>query len=224
MLKIETKNKLLTKEFLTTTTVILFCLGLFIYFPTRNSIQEITKNIFFLLLIPLLYIKFILKEDVNEWGLNIQNKKEGFVWAILMLILSLVIAYIFIRYTSFAVHYPLSSLIINNFWGFLIYILVFLNLSLFLQEYFFHGFILTNFARKLSYKSILVQAGLYLIIILLMPGNFHQLLWQSIPFIIVIFTGGVTAYKSKSIIYSYFSGLLFFLIVTSYLVYLIKIS
>ncbi len=224
MLKIKTKNKLLAKDFLITTIVILFCLGLFIYFPTRNSIQGLTKNIFFLFFVPLLYIKFILKENVNEWGLNMQNKKEGFAWAILMLILSLAIVYIFIHYTSFAIHYPLSSLIINSFWGFLVYILVFLNLSLFLQEYFFHGFVLTNFARKLSYKSILVQAGLYLAMILLISGNFSQLLWQLIPFIITIFTGGVTAYKSKSMVYSYFTGLLFFLIMTSYLIYLIKIT
>ncbi len=224
MLKFRTNNKLLSKDFLVTIIVILLCLILFIYFPVYNSIQELTKVFFFFLLVPILYIKFILKENINEWGLNLQNKKKGFTWAILMLMLSLIIAYVFIRYTSFITHYPLSSLIINNFWGFLVYILIFINLILFLQEYFFRGFVLFTFYQKLGYWSILIQVGLYLIMILLIPGNFQQLLWQSIPFIILAFTGGVTAYKSKSMIYSYFSGLLFFLIITSYLIYLIKIT
>ncbi len=224
MTNIKIKNKVLTKDFLITITVILSCLGLFIYFPTFNNIQELTKDVFFFLFIPLLYIKFILKKNINAWGLNMQNKKEGFIWAVLMLLLSLIMVYIFIRFTSFTTHYSLSSLIINSFWSFLIYILIFINLILFLQEYFFRGFVLFAFYQKIGYWSILIQVGLYLIMLLLVPGNFQQTFWQALPFVILTFTGGVTAYKSKSMVYSYLSGLLFFLILTSYLIYLIKIT
>lgn len=224
MTNIKIKNKVLTKDFLITIAVILSCLGLFIYFPTLNNIQELTKEVFFFLFIPLLYIKFILKKNISAWGLNMQNKKEGFVWAVLMLLLSLVIVYIFIRFTSFTTYYPLSSLVINSFWIFLVYILIFINLILFLQEYFFRGFVLFTFYQKIGYWSILIQVGLYLIVLLLAPGNFQQTFWQVLPFTILAFTNGVTAYKSKSMVYSYFSGLLFFLILTSYLIYLIKIT
>ena len=212
------------KEFLTNLIVIAVCFWLFIFFPNSNVFQKLTSFLFFLFVIPTLYIKLILKKRVADFGLNIQHKKEGFIWGTLMLIVSLVLAYLLIHFTPFLSNYPIPALFVHYFWIFFLSLLTITSLLLFFQEYFFRGFVLFTFSKKTSFWSILIQATLYLSIVLFLQGNIKQNLWNLAPMIILSFTGGVTAYKSRSMVYSYASGLLFLIIFNSYLIHLIKIK
>ncbi len=222
MLGEKNKKNFEPKELIITGMIIFICLILSITFPAKGNFQDIIKSLIFLLILPMLYIKLVLKKSAGDFGLNIQNKKTGIIWGGLMLLVSLLAIYAVINYTDFTENYALSSLVVNNFWFFLFHMLIIVNFFLFLQEYFFRGFVLFSFAPIASFWTIFIQAGIYFITILIAKGGFQPEIWTLVPFIIISITGGVTAYKSKSMIYSYLSGLLFLILLNSYLIYAIK--
>jgi membrane protease YdiL (CAAX protease family) len=212
------------KEFLMTCFFIAVCLILSAAFPSSGIFQNLTKGVFFLAIFPILYIKLILKKNLGDFGLNIQNRKTGLIWGSAMLLVSFAIAFIMLRWTAFPKNYKLSGAIVENYWIFLFNILIYSNLLLFTQEYFFRGFILSVFREKFFWLSAVIQFALYFIILLMSQRGSLASLWQLSPIIILSATSSVTAYKSRSMIYSYLSGLLFLFIFHSYLIYLIKIK
>lgn len=224
MLNLEKKYLSRHKEFLVTFAVVIICLVLSALFPSENNIQHLIKQIFFLFVIPVLYIKFVLKKSISDFGLNLQNKKTGIFWGTLMLIISLLIAFLFIKFTPFGKQYSILPQVVNNFWLFLIYMLIFVNFLLFLQEYFFKGFLLFSLEKNMAWKAIVIQVIIYLLSIMITKKGINQEMWQSIPLLIQSVTGGIIAYKSRSMIYSYISGLLFLILLNSYIIHTIKIQ
>jgi hypothetical protein len=201
--------------------IILACLFLSISFPAKAGFQQITKNLSFLVIIPVLYIKLVLKEDLKNYGLNFskkENKKRGIFWAMFMLFVSFLVAYLLINYTDFKKGYILAAYITGNFGIFIAYELILVNLLLFIQNFFFQGFVLFTYLKKLDYWSILIQFCLYSLFIFVL-GNFS---WQLAPFIILSLTGGWVTYKSRSFLYSYLMGFLFIIILDSYIIYTLK--
>jgi hypothetical protein len=201
--------------------VILTCFFLSISFPADPGFQQITKSLFFLVIIPALYIKFILKKSPKSFGFTFsrgKDKKAGIFWSIVMLLVSLMIAYLMISYTPFGKAYGLESYVTNNFWIFMAYELVLVNIMLFMQSFFYQGFVLFTFLEKMGIWSILIQFLLYLLFIFIL-GNFS---WQLAHFVILSLAGGWVAYKSRSFVYSYIMSLLFIIILDSYIIYTIK--
>jgi len=207
------------KFFVTTVFFIVACLLLSFFFPSKSEIQNLIGNLFFLVIAPILYIKFVLKEKINQFGLNLKNKKEGFLWGSLMLILSCVAMYLLMTKTIFLSNYEVLVSMTKDFSIFLLMILIFFNFILFIQEYFFHGFVLSFFSLYVGKWAILIQFGIYFLTIFI----FKQNLWIFSPSLILSLTGGITAYKTQSMVYSYLSGLLFLIFFNAYLVYLAKI-
>ncbi len=205
------------KETLVTSAVILTCLFLSILFQADNTLQSISRSIFFLIILPVLYIKFILKNDLADWGWNLENKKEGAVLASISLCLALIIFYLLIRWAGFSSHYHVNTLIQYNFWLFLLYELFFLNIFFFAQEFFFKGFVLSAF-RQFSFWTILIQSGLYFALFIL-SKTFS---WQTSPFMFISLVGGLIAYKTRSFFYSYIFGLSFIIILDAYIIHLVK--
>jgi hypothetical protein len=64
-------------EMFATGFLILACLVLSVVFPTENSFQGISKGIFFFFVFPVLYLKFILRKKISNYGLNIKKRKAG---------------------------------------------------------------------------------------------------------------------------------------------------
>lgn len=205
------------KNFWITLVIALVCLILSASFPVQNQFQIISRSIFFLVIIPVLYIKLILKEDLRDWGWNLQNKKTGIIWSLSAIGLGAVIFYLLYRFTGFLENYKLSPAIKNNFGFFLFYELVVFNIFLFAQEFFFKGFLLFAL-KKYAYWGIFIQSGIYFIL-LAVSKNFS---YQSAPLIFFSLLGGLVAYKSKSVVYSYLSVFLFSLIFDAVVIYLSK--
>ncbi len=206
------------KTELITLLVVCLCLFLAIAFPHKDGVQLFSCIIFFLIGLPILFIRLILKKTLAEFGLNIAQKKSGFLWAGLMLMLSFLITFVLVYFFQLNTRYILPVFIVHNFWIFLFYEMVLMNGILFILEFFFHGFIQTALERKLGAWSILIQFVIFM-------GFFffiQKLSWQYTPFIILSLTGGVVAYKSKSFIYSYLMGLAFLLCFDVYIIGLVK--
>lgn len=199
-----------------TALAILTCLVLLNIFPANGTLQEITAGLVFLLILPILYIKIILRKPLGKFGFSLKNKQHGFFWGGIMLLASLVIGFLLITFSKLKTAYILPPYIMANFWIFLAHELIFANLFLFLSEAFFKGFILFSFAKKFNYWSIAFSFFIYSIIMML-KGNFN---WQITPILVLAITGGIVAYKSRSFIYSYLMGLIFMIFFDAYLIYI----
>jgi len=205
------------KELLVTSAVILACLILSIIFPTTNSFQSVSRNIFFLIILPFLYIKLILKSRLTEYGWQIGNVKNGLFSASLAFFSGLIIFYLLIRFAGFSSHYHLNPLVENSFGLFLLYELVFLNIFFFAQEFFFKGFVLFSY-RQFSYWAILIQSGIYFSLL----GLTKNFSWQTMPIMFISLVGGFVTFKTKSFMYSYIFGLLFIMILDAYIIHLVR--
>lgn len=206
------------QELLANFLVAAVCLILFSVFPANSFSQNLTKSLFFLIIVPFLYIKYILKRNISEFGFNFKNNEIGFIWGGIMLAMSLLIIYLLANFTDFEKNYILSASISKSFWLFAFYELVLVNILFFIQEYFFKGFLLSIFWEKTGYLSILIQAIIYLIPLWVISSS----VWQTIPLTIFALTGGLAAYKGRSFIYSYVPGILFIILTDAYILYLNK--
>ncbi len=206
------------KETIITSLVIIFCLALSIFFPVKNSAQLLTRNIFFLVIVPILYYKLILKKKISDFGLTLGDKKAGVFWGILMLLATLLTFFLLYSYTDFKKNYLLSSYIVHNFWVFLLYELILANLFVFVQEFFWRGFILLYFSKKIGVFSIFLQFIIFILIIIPTENSF----WQMAPTLAISLFSGIIVYKSRSIFYSWIVSLFSIIILDSFIIYHLK--
>jgi hypothetical protein len=206
------------QEMLVNFSVAVICLLLFSFFPANSFSQNLTKSLFFLVFIPFLYIKYILKKNFSDFGFSLKINKDDLIWGGLMLAISLLIIYLLANFTAFGKNYHLSHNVSKSFWLFAFYELVLVNVLFFIQEYFFKGFIISIFRGKIGYLSILIQAIIYLIPLWI----FSSSIWQAIPLSIFALAGGLAAFKGRSFIYSYIPGIFFLIITDAYIIYLNK--
>jgi len=206
------------REFLINICVAIICLTLFIFFPSRGVSQDLSRTTFFLLILPALYIKLVLKKKLKDFGASLTINRENLLWSLGALLASFILMILLFKFTDFKKNYVLPDYILASFWVFLLAELVLYNYYFFQMEAFFKGFMLFTFSQKLGYLSILATAlsaciFLYLCKLITLEGA---------PYIITVLTGSVVAYKTRSFIYSYFMGLLFIISVDAYLIYLFK--
>lgn len=198
--------------------MVLMCLFLVSLFPAQDDLQYFSLYFFALFLLPVLYIKFILKKNLVDFGFNLRNKTMGFSWALGMLIVSFLIIFALMHLFDFEQKYPLPQYLSKSFWLFLFYELVLVNFIYFINEFFFRGFFLALFAKKLGLSSFIIQALVFIVFLL----QSESVDWSLAPLIILSFTGGLVAYKSDSFIYSYLMSLVFILFLDAYIIYLFK--
>lgn len=205
------------KKLILTTVVILLCLVLAAAFPTNNIAEIISRDLIFLIILPLLYIKLILKNNISLWGWNWENRKSGLTWGALAFLLGVLIFYSLSLFPAFSQNYQVYPLAASNFWFFVLYELVFVNIFFFAQTFFYQGFTLYAF-RRFALWAVAIQAALYGVVLSL-TGSFS---WQSAPLIFWSLAGGTVAYKSRSFVYSYIFGLLFIIMLDAWMIHLAK--
>jgi len=198
--------------------VAVLCLFLGLAFPSQNSAQLITKNLFFLILLPTIYAKIFLKKNLFDLGFNLKNKLSGLYWSVGLALFLFLLFYLFLNYTPFRTNYKLSPEIMANFWFFIGYELLLVNFIIFINEFFFRGFLFALFREKFAHWTIFLQALIYFIA-LFFTGAFS---WQILPFILFSVSGGILAYKTKSFLYSYFMHIFVIIILDSVLIYLAR--
>jgi len=206
------------RELLASSLVILVCLLLFLKFPTTNSFQNISKEIFFFLIVPIFYIKFILKKDLRDFGFSLPRKKSDFFWAIGVLLALIGISLILAKIPEFRKNYLIVNSLGNSFLVFLLYELVAFNFLFLLQTIFFQGFILFTFSDKFKKYSVLLTFIIYCASLLL-ENNFA---WQMAPLILFSLGGSLISYKSRSFWLAYLTGMIFIIAFDSFLIYISK--
>ncbi len=183
--------------------VILFftLVSLFMYaiFPVENSFQQVVVMLFFFVVFPLLFNKLFLKRKVESYGLQIGDWKKGLLWTFYSLILIGLIFFVSLNYFSFLKNYSVPSYVVNNFGNFILYEFTLVVLFVAIYEFYFRGFILFVFESNIKHWTILAQAILFLILVLIIGG---ESIYQFFPYLVFAPFAGVVAYKSRSIIYS----------------------
>lgn len=198
--------------------IALACLYLSRKFPVKNIYQLTTRNIFFLLIVPFFYIRYLLKKPAARIGLNIRDKKAGLFWGASMLFLSLLVSYLIISNTDLSSKYYLPAYAVVNFRFFLVYELIFVNLSLFVYEFFFRGFLLFTLARKFAFYSIPFQAIIYVALLIFDKNP----VWLIVNDSFIALVAGVVAYKSRSFVFSYAMLLAYSIILDACVIHLLN--
>ena len=210
------KNKALLSNCL----MIFACLFLYTIFPVDNTslMQLLTKNVFFLFIVPALYIKIVLKKDLFSFGLNIKNRTKGIFWGIVLLAILFLLYFFLFSYTPLETKYSLPKNVTDHFSFFVVYELIIMNILSFTQEFFYRGFVISIFSEKFGFWSVLIQAAIFIPFFIFSNGFF----WQFSTPVALSFANGFLFYKTRSFVFTYALNLLFIIILNSYIIYNIR--
>jgi membrane protease YdiL (CAAX protease family) len=212
--KINRKNKNMitmqkNKNIIITTVFILFCLGVYTFFPVTGNFQQIITALVFFILLPILYNKIVLRKNMSFYRLQIGDWKKGLFWAILSIIVSFIFLSVLIKYGNFFQKYVLPVGIESDFGQFVFYELVLVAFFTAIYEFFFRGFVLFHFVPIVGRWAVLVQFALFFLFLTATVG----LKWEFAPYLIFAPLAGWIAYKSESLLYSFFGQLIFIIII-----------
>ncbi len=151
---------------------------------------------FILLLIPLLIIKFYFKENINAYGINLKNFKQGILVTIITGIFILPVTYFISKSASFNNFYPMYSNLDESIKTFLIYESFFL-FFLFAWEFIWRGFMLFGLEEKFGWYAIFIQMIPFVI---LHNGKAATETFSSILGALFL---GVLALRTRSMVYGF---------------------
>lgn len=208
------------RETLLTALVMLACLALFTFFPTTGASQKVTSGIVFLGLLPVLYLKFVLKKKLKNFGWQLGDWEVGLIFSGIYLVLALLITYILFHYTSFPKEYVLPASIIHNFWYFLGYELFLVGAFAALYEIFFRGFVMLLLVPRAGFYAIFYQFFL-LFLFFWVTDN---LTWTNAPLLLTAAFSGLTTFKSQSLLYSFVASLFFLIILDALVIKFVYLS
>ncbi len=196
------------KKFFTTAGIIIISLFLFAIFPASGAFQQMVSSLTFLLVIPVLYIKIVLKENLPDYGVQKGNWKKGLVWGGFSLLAALAVLYLAINYTAFPQKYSPPDIVKKSFVLFIPYEILFVGFFATLYEFFYRGIAMLGLFRKFGYMAILGQFIIFLAF-LAITGNIS---WKFAPYLVASPLAGITAYQSRSLYWSFGVSLLFVVI------------
>ncbi len=209
-------DTVLTKKFLITGLLAVFSVFFLGYFTQADKVNPVFQMLLvmvaFFLVVPALYCKIVLKESLHDMGWQGGNVFAGVFLSLLSLSLGLVIIYGLERYTAFGGAYRLPLSIQTDFAWFLLYEALMAPLMVLFYEVFFRGFIGLLWLRSLGMVSILLQAGLFALM-LFVAG---ELTANQVPALIFAPFAGLIAYYSRSVWYSWGATWLFFFLIDVY--------
>ena len=187
-------------------------------FPVKNIFQQVTVMTVFFVIIPIIFNKYILKKELGDIGLKLGDWKKGLVWSGMSIV---IVGLIFIGinyFFNFLNYYTIPTSIIHNYKNFLFYEFLSVAPVVFIYDFFFRGFMLLTLESKLIYWAIVVQAALFLILVVATGSTS----WTLAPYLISAPLAGLVVYKSRSILCSTVFQFIIILILDANIVRLIK--
>lgn len=178
-------------------------MSLFLYkeFIVSGSFQKIVATISFLLVIPVLYVKLVLKRSLKEFGIKKGDWKKGVAYSVPTLIVLAAVFYQLFDRFDFLNKYFMSVHSVSSFKYFVFREIVQVGFFVAIYEFFFRGFIMFYFSDKIKSGIYLVAfQSLIFYLFLWIAGSFG---WSTLLYIILAPLAGLVAYSSKSILYSF---------------------
>lgn len=198
-----TKELLLNKRFIVTGLLILFSVFFLGFFSQSDKVnpvfQTLLVGITFLLVVPVLYSKIVLRESLKNMGWQEGKSFSGVLAAIICVALGLGIILLLSRYTPFVEKYFFPITVQLHFSWFLLYELILVTLTTLLYEVFFRGLVQLSWLRSFGMLAVILQAVLFVGLLYLSD----DISWQRAPIIIFSPLAGLVAYFSQSLWYSW---------------------
>ncbi|MBP9751943.1 MAG: hypothetical protein KBD19_03720 [Candidatus Moranbacteria bacterium] len=205
------------RQFVAAGLMAIGALLLYYFFPfdekLNDSVQAVVSGAVFFLLLPILYVKLILKEPVSVIGFRGSSRSHGWISVPLVVVPILSVLYLLVRYYPVEEGYYIPSLAESSFPIFLLYEIALVGTIAFLYEVFFRGFVQLLWLRDLGLWSVFIQAGIFFAFVLFTDG----VTWQSVPMILSAFAAGFTAHYTRSIWYSWIAAWLLLFLSETYL-------
>jgi membrane protease YdiL (CAAX protease family) len=160
----------------------------------HNMLYWIFMIVVFYLVIPVLIVKFVFKENLRDYGIRVKNIHKDYPLYVLMLVIMLPLVYIASSSQSFQYRYPLFQPSRGNLFPIFFY----WQLAYFLQfiavEFFFRGFILHGLKYRFGFYSIFIMTIPYCLVHIGKP--FAETMSAILAGVIL----GTLSLKSRSII------------------------
>ncbi len=205
------------KRFAITGMTILVSLALYYFFPSDARLdpmlQNIVAGIAFLLVVPILYVRTVLKEKVQALGFQASHRRLGWVAVVLSVIPALAVLAFLVKVYSVGAHYALPTSVIQSFPLFLFYEVFIVGAIAFLYEVFFRGFVMLLWLRDFGFGAALFQALLFVGTYAVLRGG---ITWQDMPLFFTAVIAGFVAFYTKSIWYSFATSWLFLFLADAY--------
>ena len=200
----------LNKENIITFFFVLLCLIGYVFFPASGYFQYKAVALFFLVLLPFIYDKYILK-NINFFRrvVVVGDVKKNLLYLLVGVIAPLIIIFLLFRFTDLQKHYLLPTLVRKDFGQFLLYEILGVPFSVIIYEIFFRGFVQFYFAAFFEKWAILIQILFFIALVYLLNLPY----WFYISYLVFTPFAGWIAYKSKSIVYSFAGQWLFIILV-----------
>ena len=179
---------------------ILFC-GLLVLlvgwlFPIQLVSESLFAALVLLVAFPVLAILFVLKEPVQNFGLEVGEYKTGLALAAGSFVIFSLLNYFLIFKFRLGEQLLASPGVSPNFWYFLFYELVAATLMIFSWEFFFRGFLQLGLEKKFGIYALFLGAVLSSLI-------FWKSSWLFLGLRFLMYlAAGFTALKSRSVFYS----------------------
>lgn len=191
----KSKNKFSRRDLLIVFSAIVVIAINFI-FPVRSVGESFFATIFLFLVFPLLVVKFVLGESLQNFGLSPGNFRVGVIYAVAAAVLLALAQYFLIYKFNFFSQYKIVPGISTSFAYFLWFELVVVSIINFCWGFFFRGFLQLGLEEKWGIYSLFLAA----------IGNsllFVKEFWFTplLIFVMALAAGWITL-KSRSIYYS----------------------
>jgi membrane protease YdiL (CAAX protease family) len=188
------------KETLITIFFILSSLFLYVLFPAEELFQKGVIIIVFFVLLPILFIKFVLKRNNNFYGLEIGDWKKGVLWSAYAIFIMFIVLLFLIKYFNFFSYYTIPFSTIIDFNKFILYEFLIVLFFIAIYEFYFRGFIMFLLISRFKYWAIVIQFLIFSLLIL--STRDVLVIYLFLPYLIFSPLAGIIAQKSRSIIYS----------------------
>ncbi|QQS61777.1 MAG: hypothetical protein IPN70_02570 [Candidatus Moraniibacteriota bacterium] len=202
---------------------IIFVAVLAMFFTFRFTSNGIFEGILiyfmFFFLFPLLFILFVLKEKLTNFGFKMNISKTSLIWFSGILFGAVFFFSLFLWFFNKETEFMPPSVLTASFWPFFLYFFILLgSISLF-YEIFFRGFIELGTKKILGYWSILFQWLLFISFLYFTKDLFFEngfFNWLILLDITSALSSGLLIYKTGSLflsfLFSWFFGILISLI------------
>lgn len=148
-------------------------------------------------ILPILIIRFLLRENTKDYGLCAGDHRKGLQFTIPAVLLMLIILWFVSSGISFSYTYPQLASARDN-WGIFLIFETGMMIYMFAWEFIWRGFFLFGLERKFGYYSIMIQTIPFVI---LHNGKPELEAFSSIAGGIIL---GVIALRTRSFLYGFF--------------------
>jgi len=196
----------LSKPFVTTGLLVLGVLFSYLFLPPTpgvdESVQALLWGSVFLILVPMLHVRLVLKRPISSMGFTRTARRFGLPAVFLSVVSLLSVWFLILRLYEVRTLYSLSPAVRESFPWFLFYETALVGTVSLIYETFFRGLVMLSWLSGFGVVSVFLQSGIQ-VVFLGLTGGF---VWQNVPMMLAGLASGFVGYYTRSLWYSWMTA------------------